>query len=190
MEWAGEVPLLHKRHWGGRSLVIPFCHSYPTAGCEHKVTSTSGTITSPNWPDKYPSKKECTWSISSTPGHRVKLVRYHLAPCMDTLILHAMWTSTPPSCPNHASSLDSFLVSSRLSWRWILSLSLNALMTTWRCLMDVMPRHPSLADSVAVRSPSQSWLQATACSCASTQTTRYRGKVSRHLTPQVRPALG
>ncbi|XP_044539963.1 bone morphogenetic protein 1-like, partial [Gracilinanus agilis] len=42
-------------------------------GCDHKVTSTSGTITSPNWPDKYPSKKECTWSISSTAGHRVKL---------------------------------------------------------------------------------------------------------------------
>uniref|UniRef100_A0A452TJA2 Metalloendopeptidase n=1 Tax=Ursus maritimus TaxID=29073 RepID=A0A452TJA2_URSMA len=43
------------------------------SGCDHKVTSTSGTITSPNWPDKYPSKKECTWAISSTPGHRVKL---------------------------------------------------------------------------------------------------------------------
>lgn len=37
------------------------------------MTSTSGTITSPNWPDKYPSKKECTWAVSSTPGHRVKL---------------------------------------------------------------------------------------------------------------------
>ncbi|EGV91962.1 Bone morphogenetic protein 1 [Cricetulus griseus] len=48
-------------------------HDCKEAGCEHKVTSTSGTITSPNWPDKYPSKKECTWAISSTPGHRVKL---------------------------------------------------------------------------------------------------------------------
>jgi len=38
------------------------------------VTSVSGTITSPNWPDKYPSKKECTWAITTTPGHRVKLV--------------------------------------------------------------------------------------------------------------------
>lgn len=47
----------------------------PTAGCDHKVTSVSGTITSPNWPDKYPSKKECTWAISTTPGHRIKLVR-------------------------------------------------------------------------------------------------------------------
>ncbi|XP_077925651.1 bone morphogenetic protein 1 isoform X3 [Halichoerus grypus] len=48
-------------------------HDCKEAGCDHKVTSTSGTITSPNWPDKYPSKKECTWAISSTPGHRVKL---------------------------------------------------------------------------------------------------------------------
>ncbi|XP_036884507.1 bone morphogenetic protein 1 isoform X1 [Sturnira hondurensis] len=48
-------------------------HDCKEAGCDHKVTSTSGTITSPNWPDKYPSKKECTWAISSTPGHRVRL---------------------------------------------------------------------------------------------------------------------
>uniref|UniRef100_A0A8C3WW08 Metalloendopeptidase n=1 Tax=Catagonus wagneri TaxID=51154 RepID=A0A8C3WW08_9CETA len=48
-------------------------HDCKEAGCDHKVTSTSGTIASPNWPDKYPSKKECTWAISSTPGHRVKL---------------------------------------------------------------------------------------------------------------------
>uniref|UniRef100_A0A671F330 Metalloendopeptidase n=1 Tax=Rhinolophus ferrumequinum TaxID=59479 RepID=A0A671F330_RHIFE len=48
-------------------------HDCKEAGCDHKVTSTSGTITSPNWPDKYPSKKECTWAVLSTPGHRVKL---------------------------------------------------------------------------------------------------------------------
>ncbi|KAI6073610.1 Metalloendopeptidase [Aix galericulata] len=48
-------------------------HDCKEAGCNHKVTSTSGTITSPNWPDKYPSKKECTWAISTTAGHRVKL---------------------------------------------------------------------------------------------------------------------
>ncbi|XP_023802418.1 bone morphogenetic protein 1-like, partial [Cyanistes caeruleus] len=48
-------------------------HDCKEAGCDHKVTSVSGTITSPNWPDKYPSKKECTWAISTTPGHRIKL---------------------------------------------------------------------------------------------------------------------
>ncbi|XP_067876353.1 tolloid-like protein 2 isoform X2 [Heterodontus francisci] len=43
------------------------------AGCEHKISSAEGVITSPNWPDKYPSRKECTWAISAIPGHRVKL---------------------------------------------------------------------------------------------------------------------
>uniref|UniRef100_A0A670Z1M6 Metalloendopeptidase n=1 Tax=Pseudonaja textilis TaxID=8673 RepID=A0A670Z1M6_PSETE len=40
---------------------------------EEDMTSITGTITSPNWPDKYPSKKECTWAITTTPGHRIKL---------------------------------------------------------------------------------------------------------------------
>ncbi|KAJ8260725.1 hypothetical protein COCON_G00164480 [Conger conger] len=44
------------------------------AGCEHIVNSVSGTITSPNWPDAYPSKKACSWALSTTPGHRIKLV--------------------------------------------------------------------------------------------------------------------
>ncbi|XP_074419739.1 bone morphogenetic protein 1 isoform X1 [Larus michahellis] len=48
-------------------------HDCKEAGCDHKVTSISGSITSPNWPDRYPSKKECTWAITTTPGHRVKL---------------------------------------------------------------------------------------------------------------------
>ncbi|XP_038639207.1 tolloid-like protein 2 [Scyliorhinus canicula] len=43
------------------------------AGCEHQISSSDGVIASPNWPDKYPSRKECTWAISATPGHRVKL---------------------------------------------------------------------------------------------------------------------
>lgn len=45
-----------------------------TAGCDHTVNSVSGTITSPNWPDKYPSKKACTWALTTTPGHRIKIV--------------------------------------------------------------------------------------------------------------------
>uniref|UniRef100_A0A8C8DU02 Metalloendopeptidase n=1 Tax=Oryzias sinensis TaxID=183150 RepID=A0A8C8DU02_9TELE len=44
------------------------------AGCDHVVSSVSGTISSPNWPDRYPSKKACTWSLSTTPGHRIKIV--------------------------------------------------------------------------------------------------------------------
>ncbi|KAM9841679.1 bone morphogenetic protein 1-like [Aulostomus maculatus] len=49
-------------------------HDCKEAGCDHMINSISGTISSPNWPDKYPSKKACTWSLSTTPGHRIKLV--------------------------------------------------------------------------------------------------------------------
>ncbi|XP_038611222.1 tolloid-like protein 1 [Tachyglossus aculeatus] len=48
-------------------------HDCKEAECEQKIHSPSGIITSPNWPDKYPSRKECTWEISATPGQRVKL---------------------------------------------------------------------------------------------------------------------
>uniref|UniRef100_A0A5F8H493 Metalloendopeptidase n=1 Tax=Monodelphis domestica TaxID=13616 RepID=A0A5F8H493_MONDO len=48
-------------------------HDCKEAGCEHRLNSAEGTMASPNWPDKYPSRKECTWNISSTPGHRVKI---------------------------------------------------------------------------------------------------------------------
>merc|ERR1719414_2524929 len=28
-------------------------------GCQHKITNPKGEITSPNWPDLYPSRKDC-----------------------------------------------------------------------------------------------------------------------------------
>lgn len=59
------------------------------AGCDHVLNSVSGTISSPNWPDRYPSKKACTWALSTTPGHRVKLVR----PCFLTLSTHFFFIS-------------------------------------------------------------------------------------------------
>ncbi|XP_021025680.1 tolloid-like protein 1 [Mus caroli] len=48
-------------------------HDCKEAECEQKIHSPSGLITSPNWPDKYPSRKECTWVISAIPGHRITL---------------------------------------------------------------------------------------------------------------------
>ncbi|EGV99262.1 Tolloid-like protein 2 [Cricetulus griseus] len=48
-------------------------HDCKEAGCAYKISSAEGTLMSPNWPDKYPSRKECTWNISSTAGHRVKI---------------------------------------------------------------------------------------------------------------------
>ncbi|XP_029370992.1 bone morphogenetic protein 1-like isoform X2 [Echeneis naucrates] len=49
-------------------------HDCKEAGCDYVVHSVSGIISSPNWPDRYPSKKACTWSLSTTAGHRIKLV--------------------------------------------------------------------------------------------------------------------
>lgn len=57
-------------------LLSPHASSSPPAGCAHKISSAEGTLASPNWPDKYPSRRECTWNISSTAGHRVKLVSH------------------------------------------------------------------------------------------------------------------
>ncbi|XP_053451573.1 LOW QUALITY PROTEIN: tolloid-like protein 1 [Nycticebus coucang] len=48
-------------------------HDCKEAECEQKIHSPSGLVTSPNWPNKYPSRKQCTWGISTAPGHRVKL---------------------------------------------------------------------------------------------------------------------
>uniref|UniRef100_A0A7N8WU55 Metalloendopeptidase n=1 Tax=Mastacembelus armatus TaxID=205130 RepID=A0A7N8WU55_9TELE len=61
--------------------------SKENGGCQHECVNTfgsisplicnshyvSGIITSPNWPDKYPSKKACTWALTTTPGHRIKI---------------------------------------------------------------------------------------------------------------------
>ncbi|XP_076019983.1 bone morphogenetic protein 1-like isoform X2 [Genypterus blacodes] len=49
-------------------------HDCKEAGCDHVVNSVSGSISSPNWPDRYPSKKACTWTLTTTPGHRIQLV--------------------------------------------------------------------------------------------------------------------
>ncbi|XP_068113667.1 tolloid-like protein 2 isoform X1 [Hyperolius riggenbachi] len=49
-------------------------HDCKEAGCEHRLVNAEGTISSPSYPDKYPSRKECTWAICTTAGHRVKLV--------------------------------------------------------------------------------------------------------------------
>ncbi|XP_075714976.1 bone morphogenetic protein 1 [Rhinoderma darwinii] len=49
-------------------------HDCKEAGCNHNVTASNQNITSPNWPDTYPNKKVCTWLVTATAGHRVKLV--------------------------------------------------------------------------------------------------------------------
>ncbi|XP_019644750.1 PREDICTED: tolloid-like protein 2 [Branchiostoma belcheri] len=49
-------------------------HDCKEAGCKHQLNAATGEITSPNWPDKYPARKECTWHILATSGHRIKLM--------------------------------------------------------------------------------------------------------------------
>ncbi|XP_050394072.2 tolloid-like protein 1 [Patella vulgata] len=42
-------------------------------GCQHEITVPSGEISSPNWPQFYPSRKDCVWHFTTKPGHRIKL---------------------------------------------------------------------------------------------------------------------
>lgn len=43
-------------------------------GCKYAITSPEGQVISPNYPDFYPSRKDCVWHFSTTPGHRPKLI--------------------------------------------------------------------------------------------------------------------
>lgn len=43
-------------------------------GCKHEITSPVGDVTSPNYPDYYPGRKDCIWHFTTTPGHRIRLV--------------------------------------------------------------------------------------------------------------------
>ncbi|XP_066983363.1 tolloid-like protein 2 [Macrobrachium rosenbergii] len=49
-------------------------HDCKEGGCKHEITSPVGEIYSPNYPDYYPSRKDCVWQFTTTPGHRIKLV--------------------------------------------------------------------------------------------------------------------
>ncbi|XP_071440384.1 protein tolkin [Hetaerina americana] len=49
-------------------------HDCKEGGCKYEVSIPVGTITSPNYPDYYPSRKDCVWHFTTTPGHRIKLV--------------------------------------------------------------------------------------------------------------------
>ncbi|CAG0898496.1 unnamed protein product [Cyprideis torosa] len=49
-------------------------HDCKEGGCKYLIKTADGVITSPNYPDHYPSKKNCVWKFVTTPGHRIKLV--------------------------------------------------------------------------------------------------------------------
>ncbi|XP_013784459.2 tolloid-like protein 1, partial [Limulus polyphemus] len=50
-------------------------HDCKEGSCTHHITSSIGEIISPNYPDFYPSRKECAWLFTATPGHRIKLIK-------------------------------------------------------------------------------------------------------------------
>ena len=43
------------------------------SGCGGPLTSESGFVYSPNYPNSYDPHDDCTWTISVQPGHTVKL---------------------------------------------------------------------------------------------------------------------
>ncbi|XP_054716859.1 tolloid-like protein 1 [Uloborus diversus] len=55
-------------------VLHPNGHDCKEGSCVHHISSTDGVVSSPNYPDNYPSRKECTWRFDATPGHRIKLV--------------------------------------------------------------------------------------------------------------------
>ncbi|XP_070545496.1 tolloid-like protein 1 isoform X2 [Ptychodera flava] len=48
-------------------------HNCKESDCTHVIKAAKGEITSPNWPDNYPKRKDCTYHIIAAPGHRVVL---------------------------------------------------------------------------------------------------------------------
>ncbi|XP_012283189.1 bone morphogenetic protein 1 [Orussus abietinus] len=49
-------------------------HDCTEGGCKFEITAPQGTITSPNYPNDYPGRKDCVWHFTTTPGHRIKLM--------------------------------------------------------------------------------------------------------------------
>lgn len=45
----------------------------PSGGCQYEINKPEGIITSPNWPNFYPARKDCVWHFTTKPGHRIKL---------------------------------------------------------------------------------------------------------------------
>lgn len=53
-------------------------HSCSIDGCFYQNYEPFGEIHSPNFPDYYPTGKNCTWHILTTPGQRIILVKIHI----------------------------------------------------------------------------------------------------------------
>nr|XP_046916877.1 tolloid-like protein 1 isoform X2 [Dermatophagoides farinae] len=49
-------------------------HDCKEGSCSYQITSSNAEIVSPQYPEEYPSKKDCTWLFIATLGHRIKIV--------------------------------------------------------------------------------------------------------------------
>ena len=45
-----------------------------TPECWTQLNETNGTISSPDYPRKYPDKVDCRWQITAEPGSRIRLL--------------------------------------------------------------------------------------------------------------------
>ncbi|XP_059152837.1 tolloid-like protein 1 isoform X2 [Physella acuta] len=48
-------------------------HGCKEGGCQFEIRVHYGVITSPNYPEYYPSRKDCVWHFTTAPGHRIRL---------------------------------------------------------------------------------------------------------------------
>ncbi|XP_075542431.1 tolloid-like protein 1 tolkin [Dermacentor variabilis] len=55
-------------------VLHPNKHDCKEGTCTHQISAPLGEINSPNYPDAYPSRKDCAWLFTTTPGHRLKLI--------------------------------------------------------------------------------------------------------------------
>nr|XP_037270267.1 tolloid-like protein 1 [Rhipicephalus microplus] len=55
-------------------VLHPNEHDCKEGTCTHQISAPLGEINSPNYPDAYPSRKDCAWLFTTTPGHRLKLI--------------------------------------------------------------------------------------------------------------------
>ncbi|KAL4084328.1 hypothetical protein QTP88_028152 [Uroleucon formosanum] len=49
-------------------------HDCKEGGCKHEISAPRDVISSPNYPDSYPGRKDCVWHFTTTPGHRIKVL--------------------------------------------------------------------------------------------------------------------
>lgn len=61
-------------------------HDCKEGGCKHEISAPRDVITSPNYPDSYPGRKDCVWHFTTTPGHRIKVVTIMVEIIIITLI--------------------------------------------------------------------------------------------------------